>query len=412
MLPERLTGIRRYNTPHFVYIKAGATEHHPLIEEHFGCPSCIAQFKELKDFKEHISRQKGDNDQLTQKNNDNERESPSSKRPSEDDVQSLVSMCLSFSPPEDNVHLLIHAFDATDAFYKLQQSLQTQKWKLSLEDHIHYALACTSILLLSPNKYPDDLLPFFDVHSLTATINHIETTYNINKLPMPIETVMDIIKIIQEVLDGTAIREMAAIKLLKFDPTLPRMSLAEDSNEMELCSRFIDPFLSGLFDDPDQNIFLRWTNETTLEAKNEQSLLSWRPDLCITRLQGVKRSSSLVICRDLLRVAMFCKDVLDSQKMVGVLGIQIVGRTITFYVLVLPSSGLYIPDSLHDLSKLVKEISNLLLVLDTFDRVCIPSTDSPPLERHRPTITNSTLDQLFLSSQNRKRPCHLKHQHN
>ncbi|KAG1438715.1 hypothetical protein G6F56_012546 [Rhizopus delemar] len=248
------------------------------------------------------------------------------------------------------------------------------------------------------------------VHSLTATINHIETIYNINKPPMPTETVMDIIKIIQEVLDGTATREMAAIKLLKFDPTvkniykfakaiaelikkLPRMSLAEDSNEMELCSRFVDPFLSGLFDDPDQNIFLRWTNETTLEAKNEQSLLNWRPDLCVTRLQGVKWSSSLgfgeakpacqesnlyVICRDLLRVAMFCKDALDTQKMVGVLGLQIVGRTFTFYVLVLPSSGLYvmyeittvqIPDSLHDLSKLVMDISNLLLVLDTFDRV-------------------------------------------
>lgn len=101
---------------------------------------------------------------------------------------------------------------------------------------------------------------------------------------MPTETVMNIIKTIQEVLDGTATREMAAIKLLKFDPTvkniykfakaiaelikkLPRMSLAEDSNEMELCYRFVDPFLSGLFDDPDQNIFLRWTNETTLEAK-------------------------------------------------------------------------------------------------------------------------------------------------
>ncbi|KAG1450377.1 hypothetical protein G6F56_008368 [Rhizopus delemar] len=44
--------------------------------------------------------------------------------------------------------------------------------------------------------------------------------------------------------------------------------------------------------------------------------------------------------------------------------------------------------------------------------VCIPSADSPPLERHRPTIISSTLDQLFLSSQNRKRPCHLKHNGN
>ncbi|KAI9020803.1 hypothetical protein CLU79DRAFT_862410, partial [Phycomyces nitens] len=116
----------------------------------------------------------------------------------------------------------------------------------------------------------------------------------------------------------------------------------------------------------------------------------------------------------------FCKDAFDSQKMVGVLGLQIVDRTITFYVLVLPLSGLYImyeitkiqiPDSLHDLSKFVRDISNLLLVLDTFDRVCIPSADSSLLELHCPTIS-SILDHLFLSSQNRKSPCYLKRQDN
>ncbi|CEJ04680.1 hypothetical protein RMCBS344292_18635 [Rhizopus microsporus] len=137
-LPERPSGIRRYNTPHFVYIKAGSIGNHPLNKEHSGCSSCIAHFKELKDLKEHVvnnhpqasslqSRQKCDNDQLTQENSDNRREMPSSKRPSEDDAESLFSMYLSFSPPDDNCRLLIHGFDATDAFYKLQQPLQTQK---------------------------------------------------------------------------------------------------------------------------------------------------------------------------------------------------------------------------------------------------------------------------------------------
>ncbi|CEG69773.1 hypothetical protein RMATCC62417_05788 [Rhizopus microsporus] len=137
-LLERPSGIRRYNTPHFVYIKAGSIGNHPLNKEHSGCPSCIAHFKELKDLKEHVvnnhpqasslqSRQKCDNDQLTQENSDNRCEMPSSKRPSEDDAESLFSMYLSFSPPDDNGRLLIHGFDATDAFYKLQQPLQTQK---------------------------------------------------------------------------------------------------------------------------------------------------------------------------------------------------------------------------------------------------------------------------------------------
>ncbi|OAD74014.1 hypothetical protein PHYBLDRAFT_145477 [Phycomyces blakesleeanus NRRL 1555(-)] len=49
------------------------------------------------------------------------------------------------------------------------------------------------------------------------------------------------------------------------------------------------------------------------------------------------------------------------------------------------------PDSLHDLSKLVMDISNLLLVPDTFDRACIHSADSPP-----PRTTSPDYHQLHL----------------
>ncbi|KAI8990898.1 hypothetical protein BDF20DRAFT_841406 [Mycotypha africana] len=107
--------------------------------------------------------------------------------------------------------------------------------------------------------------------------------------------------------------------------------------------------------------------------------------------------------------------------MVGVMGLQIIDRTITFYILVLPSSGLYvmhelakikIPDCLNDLPKLVSDISDVLLVLDVFDRICIPSVDCPQFQRNRPTISSSIFDRLFSTSQNRNRPCILKQHHN
>lgn len=128
-----------------------------------------------------------------------------------------------------------------------------------------------------------------------------------------------------------------------------------------------------------------------------------------------------MICRDLLRIATFCKNALDMQTMMGVMGLQVIGRTVTFYILVLPSSGLFvlyelakvkIPDCLDDLPKLIIDISNVLLVLDVFDRLCIPSIDSPHSERQRPTISSSNFNKLFSASQNRKRPYHLKHLHN
>jgi hypothetical protein len=67
---------------------------------------------------------------------------------------------------------------ATMAFHKLQLSLCQHKWKLPLENHIHYAMAANYILLLSRNQYQEDLSPYFSNHYLKATINGIETKYD------------------------------------------------------------------------------------------------------------------------------------------------------------------------------------------------------------------------------------------
>ncbi|KAG0753988.1 hypothetical protein G6F57_014611 [Rhizopus arrhizus] len=68
---------------------------------------------------------------------------------------------------------------------------------------------------------------------------------------------------------------------------LPTASIREDVNEAELCARFIEPFLSGLFDDPDQGYYLRLTNARALEAKKKPADTTVkRPDLCITKSLG------------------------------------------------------------------------------------------------------------------------------
>lgn len=182
---------------------------------------------------------------------------------------------------------------------------------------------------------------------------------------------------------------------------LPCVSIAENANEYELSTRYIDPLLRGLFDDPDQGVFLRWTNEITLEARKHEGFSIFRPDLTISSLHGMKwkttygygeaksaaqGTNNFLICQDLLRVAILCKDALDLQNMEGVLGLQVIGRTITFYVVVLPATGLYVmrklakikvPDCLDDLTKLIMDMPQALLVLDIFNRVCVPSIDPP-----------------------------------
>jgi hypothetical protein len=177
---------------------------------------------------------------------------------------------------------------------------------------------------------------------------------------------------------------------------LPRVPLQETTNENELTSMYIDPLLCGLFDDQDNGMYLRWTNEATLDARKNDDLLTTRPDLCISHLIGSnwitdygfgeakpahQANSNYVVCQDLLRVGMFCKNGLDKGNTKGVLGIQVIGRTIKFYLLALPATGVYImrelatiqvPSSLSNLAKLVLDMPSVLLVLDVFSRICVP----------------------------------------
>lgn len=75
------------------------------------------------------------------------------------------------------------------------------------------------------------------------------------------------------------------------------------------------------------------------------------------------------MCIDLAGVIVLSKGALNKQCLDGILGIQLVGRTIMFYVLLLPAEGIYTllqlvgvktPDSLQSLSHFVMDMSNIL----------------------------------------------------
>ncbi|ORE06892.1 hypothetical protein BCV72DRAFT_256114 [Rhizopus microsporus var. microsporus] len=228
--------------------------------------------------------------------------------------------------------------------------------------------------------------------------------------------------LIDNLLTKTINREQAetnfkSLSLNALITKLPLVSIEEDVNESEPCTRFVDPFLSGLFDDPDNEVI-------------HPDFSNRRPDLCITKSCGVKWDASCgfgevkpavhglnhyLVCKDLLRVAMFCKNSLDSQHMEGILGIQIIGRTVKFYVLILPAIGLYvlldlaeimIPDNLQNLASLVIETSNIMKALNVFD---MRTNDTETLiKRLTPTISKIMFDQVFSTSKHRNRQCPFK----
>ncbi|PHZ07422.1 uncharacterized protein RHIMIDRAFT_242629 [Rhizopus microsporus ATCC 52813] len=293
-----------------------------------------------------------------------------------------------FDSPDDD-HSMANNFNVVDAFCMTQLSLKNYRRKLSLEDHLHLALVSISMLFLSSNQYPDEVKPFFMASILL--IAAIQPSCLIDNL-----------------LTKTINREQA------------------ETNFKSLSLKL----LTQIREDVECLDYQATTRINRRRYRIHPDFSNRRPDLCITKSCGVKWDASCgfgevkpavhglnhyLVCKDLLRVAMFCKNSLDSQHMEGILGIQIIGRTVKFYVLILPAIGLYvlldlaeimIPDNLQNLASLVIETSNIMKALNVFD---MRTNDTETLiKRLTPTISKIMFDQVFSTSKHRNRQCPFK----
>ncbi|KAI8637783.1 hypothetical protein BD408DRAFT_457270, partial [Parasitella parasitica] len=307
-------------------------------------------------------------------------------------------------PLNSDGHLMADEFDVSQAFHDMQISIPGRLWKYTLGNHVHLALVASHILLLSPHHYPYDLAPFFTDAGLVTTVRCIQSKYKLTRDSMPLELMKSMVEILDN-LDKHLIDRDAAIfqlMLLKLDERqrqirdaiinlihkLPDAALNRGLREMEQNTRFVEPFLCGLFNNPSQGVFFRWLDECTMEVKKKDLLTNVCPEITITRSRGVhwmvssayreakptvESDSNLMLCSDLMRVAIFCKNALDEY------GMDVVGNTVSFYVMTLPFAGLYmfyelaaitVPNSIRDLSKLIMDMPQLFLLLDVFHRLC------------------------------------------
>ncbi|KAG1645846.1 hypothetical protein G6F44_001416 [Rhizopus delemar] len=144
------------------------------------------------------------------------------------------------------------------------------------------------------------------------------------------------------------------------------LNVYKKMSESDLWSSYFDPLLSCLISDPDRLVHLRWTNT----IPNEKA--KFRPDAVISEKPQLKFGSSVgygeakaqqgcyskLLCLDMLRLAIFTKNAIDVSKLDGVLGFQIHGFNITFYINQVTAKGIYtfkeiahirFPQSLEDL---------------------------------------------------------------
>ncbi|CEG75434.1 hypothetical protein RMATCC62417_10473 [Rhizopus microsporus] len=103
-----------------------------------------------------------------------------------------------------------------------------------------------------PNRYPDEVRPFFKHEDWTTTIDFIQDMYGIKKQPLPLKTITSRSQF------GVIVssHEQKFVKALgALIAKLPPASMEEVVNESEIYARFLDPLLCGLFDDPDNGVY-------------------------------------------------------------------------------------------------------------------------------------------------------------
>ncbi|KAI7849214.1 hypothetical protein BDC45DRAFT_279786 [Circinella umbellata] len=170
--------------------------------------------------------------------------------------------------------------------------------------------------------------------------------------------------------------------LLSKLPNKPIINVSSIS-ETEIWNGYHDPLLTGILGDPEKNFILRWVNKITPEGRRISS--GSRPDAIISVFTQANYDKTIghgeakvteptcnsdALCRDLLRLATFGKNTVDSGTTSMAIGFQMHSFNIQFYLVELYHEALYtmtelvniqVPDSLSSFSH--------LLSTDTLDKV-------------------------------------------
>ncbi|KAG2235615.1 hypothetical protein INT48_002389 [Thamnidium elegans] len=133
-----------------------------------------------------------------------------------------------------------------------------------------------------------------------------------------------------------------------------RNIISEEIKEQELSIRLVNPFLSGLVNDPDKDVLLRLTGLITVERKH-RGITKKRPDITTTTLnifnfgpsigfdevkQESKANNNHALSKYLIRVALFAKSSTNNNNIKGILTYNIVGRSAIFYINIVLHDGL------------------------------------------------------------------------
>ncbi|CAG8653764.1 27663_t:CDS:10 [Gigaspora margarita] len=150
---------------------------------------------------------------------------------------------------------------------------------------------------------------------------------------------------------------------------------------------------------------------------NEIDQLSWSLSKGHGEAKVQEEMNNLyLLCTDLIRIAVFNKDAIDFYNMNCMLGFQVVGHHITFYLTTLLCDALYVmaeighidvPMSLEQVPTFLTSLDTLLTIFNAYWSNCTMSTEKKEPSR-RSTLATPSFKEMVSKSRDRHRPCQLR----
>lgn len=219
---------------------------------------------------------------------------------------------------------------------------------------------------------------------------------------------------------------------------LPKEENTSVIKEQELCTHYSDPALTPSFDDPDNDIFFRWTGTMSddSQAVPKRSISLEQPDVMVSWAEGAQIGKTIgfaemkaaangdnnyLITKDFIPLSGFSKSAIDQRNVNACLSIQYVNHTATFCLTKLMADGLYfmmelvtitLPSLIANLQQYLVQFNDALKILLIFEKYC-KSERYEEFQvfggRKRSSASTSEINRMLPPLRDRKPQCVTRH---
>ncbi|KAI7858536.1 hypothetical protein BDC45DRAFT_311031 [Circinella umbellata] len=192
---------------------------------------------------------------------------------------------------------------------------------------------------------------------------------------------------------------------------------------------FSDPILRSLFNLPDQHVHLRWSNKKVSGSENNirpdsaissRSQLQWSHDWGYGEAKTYEpTNNNHALAKDMIRIAMFNKNLINKANIRATIGFQINGFRITFYVIELNFHAIYtmtelcyidIPQSVEQIDQIttnsnLRALAQVAHAFDMLRNTSLRCTNEEFTQKKTESIKFEDLESLISKKRDRASPC-------